>query len=200
MRGVVGRRSDAARRGGGGDKHVAGGEGARGGHRRLGRERRGEETRSGSSDAIMASYRTLAAQPGKAVAPECRQCRARPGGRGEGAGGDLRVSLPRPCCPRAAATPSPASRTVASRSGAGTRCPTLPGDRGAGRGRRDAGQGDAPCDEDGGGFGRRAVADGDIIVEAVAVSNAIGGRPVRVQWTREDDMRGGRYRPAYVHR
>jgi isoquinoline 1-oxidoreductase subunit beta len=51
----------------------------------------------------------------------------------------------------------------------------------------------------GGGFGRRAVVDGDVIVEAVAVSKAIGGRPVRVQWTREDDTRGGRYRPAYVH-
>ncbi|MGQ7791720.1 molybdopterin cofactor-binding domain-containing protein [Faunimonas sp. B44] len=52
----------------------------------------------------------------------------------------------------------------------------------------------------GGGFGRRAVADADVIVEAVAVSKALGGRPVRVQWTREDDMKGGRYRPAYVHR
>jgi len=51
----------------------------------------------------------------------------------------------------------------------------------------------------GGGFGRRAVVDGDVVSEAVAVSKAIGGRPVRVQWTREDDMRGGRYRPAYVH-
>lgn len=51
----------------------------------------------------------------------------------------------------------------------------------------------------GGGFGRRAVIDGDVIAEAVAVSKAIGGRPVRVQWTREDDMRAGRYRPAYVH-
>ncbi|MGL4241330.1 MAG: molybdopterin cofactor-binding domain-containing protein, partial [Beijerinckiaceae bacterium] len=51
----------------------------------------------------------------------------------------------------------------------------------------------------GGGFGRRAVADGDIIAEAVSVSRAIGGKPVRVQWTREDDMRAGRYRPAYVH-
>jgi isoquinoline 1-oxidoreductase beta subunit len=51
----------------------------------------------------------------------------------------------------------------------------------------------------GGGFGRRAVADGDIILEAVAASRAVGGRPVRVQWTREDDMRAGRYRPAYVH-
>ena len=52
----------------------------------------------------------------------------------------------------------------------------------------------------GGGFGRRAVADGDVVSEAVAVSKAFGGKPVRVQWTREDDMRGGRYRPAYVHR
>lgn len=51
----------------------------------------------------------------------------------------------------------------------------------------------------GGGFGRRAVVDGDIIQEAVSVSRAVGGRPVRVQWDRENDMRGGRYRPAYVH-
>ncbi len=52
----------------------------------------------------------------------------------------------------------------------------------------------------GGGFGRRAVGDGDVIAEAVSVAKAIGFRaPVKVQWTREDDMRGGRYRPAYVH-
>jgi isoquinoline 1-oxidoreductase beta subunit len=51
----------------------------------------------------------------------------------------------------------------------------------------------------GGGFGRRAVIDGDVIVEAVAASRAVGGRPVKVQWTREDDTRAGRYRPAYVH-
>lgn len=53
----------------------------------------------------------------------------------------------------------------------------------------------------GGGFGRRAVPDGDVVAEAVAVAKAIGWRaPVKVQWTRENDMRGGRYRPAYVHR
>jgi isoquinoline 1-oxidoreductase beta subunit len=51
----------------------------------------------------------------------------------------------------------------------------------------------------GGGFGRRAVIDGDVIAEAVAISRALGGRPVKVQWTREDDTRAGRYRPAYVH-
>lgn len=53
----------------------------------------------------------------------------------------------------------------------------------------------------GGSFGRRAVIDADIIVEAVSVAKAIGFRaPVKMQWTREDDMRAGRYRPAYVHR
>ncbi|WP_026618376.1 isoquinoline 1-oxidoreductase subunit beta [Ensifer sp. WSM1721] len=53
----------------------------------------------------------------------------------------------------------------------------------------------------GGSFGRRAVFDGDVVAEAVHVAKAIGFRaPVKVQWTREDDMRAGRYRPAYVHR
>jgi isoquinoline 1-oxidoreductase subunit beta len=52
----------------------------------------------------------------------------------------------------------------------------------------------------GGSFGRRAVMDADVIVEAVETAKAIGFRaPVKMQWTREDDMRGGRYRPAYVH-
>ncbi len=52
----------------------------------------------------------------------------------------------------------------------------------------------------GGGFGRRAVADADVIVEAVSVAKALGWKhPVKVQWTRDNDMRGGRYRPAYVH-
>jgi len=53
----------------------------------------------------------------------------------------------------------------------------------------------------GGGFGRRAVVDADIIVEAVETAKAIGWKaPVKVLWTREDDMRGGRYRPLFVHK
>ena len=52
----------------------------------------------------------------------------------------------------------------------------------------------------GGGFGRRAVFDADVVSEAVETAKALGwSRPVKVQWTRENDMRGGRYRPAYVH-
>jgi isoquinoline 1-oxidoreductase subunit beta len=49
----------------------------------------------------------------------------------------------------------------------------------------------------GGGFGRRAVSD--FVMEAVRVAKA-AGVPVKVVWTREDDIRGGFYRPLYVHR
>jgi isoquinoline 1-oxidoreductase subunit beta len=53
----------------------------------------------------------------------------------------------------------------------------------------------------GGGFGRRAVADCDVFVEAVEIAKAINFRaPVKLQWTREADMTGGRYRPLHVHR
>ncbi len=51
----------------------------------------------------------------------------------------------------------------------------------------------------GGGFGRRANPASDFVSEAVIVAKA-AGVPVKVVWTREDDMRGGFYRPAYVHR
>lgn len=53
----------------------------------------------------------------------------------------------------------------------------------------------------GGGFGRRATPDADVVAEAVAIAAAMNWTaPIKVQWTRENDMRGGRYRPAYVHR
>ena len=52
----------------------------------------------------------------------------------------------------------------------------------------------------GGFFGRRAVPDADVIVEVVSVLKATGAKaPVKVLWTREDDTKGGRYRPMYYH-
>ncbi|HEX7489690.1 MAG TPA: molybdopterin cofactor-binding domain-containing protein, partial [Anaeromyxobacteraceae bacterium] len=51
----------------------------------------------------------------------------------------------------------------------------------------------------GGGFGRRATPQSDFVSEAVHVAKA-AGVPVKVVWTREDDMRGGYYRPMFVHR
>jgi isoquinoline 1-oxidoreductase beta subunit len=53
----------------------------------------------------------------------------------------------------------------------------------------------------GGSFGRRAVPDSDYIAEAVTIAKAIGGSaPVKLQWSREDDMRAGKYRPMHLHR
>ncbi len=51
----------------------------------------------------------------------------------------------------------------------------------------------------GGGFGRRANPASDFVTEAVHVAKA-SGLPVKVIWTREDDMRGGYYRPQFFHR
>ncbi len=49
----------------------------------------------------------------------------------------------------------------------------------------------------GGGFGRRANPRSDFVIEAVQVAMAVG-QPVKVVWTREDDMRGGNYRPMWA--
>ena len=48
----------------------------------------------------------------------------------------------------------------------------------------------------GGGFGRRANPQSDFVVEAVQVAKAVK-KPVKVIWTREDDMKGGYYRPMW---
>jgi isoquinoline 1-oxidoreductase beta subunit len=53
----------------------------------------------------------------------------------------------------------------------------------------------------GGSFGRRANKDSDYILEAAHIVKAIGGSaPVKLVWLREDDMRGGYYRPMFHHR
>jgi isoquinoline 1-oxidoreductase subunit beta len=56
----------------------------------------------------------------------------------------------------------------------------------------------------GGSFGRRANPAADYLVEAAHIAKALQGKgisdlPIRLVWTREDDMKGGYYRPAYLH-
>ena len=56
----------------------------------------------------------------------------------------------------------------------------------------------------GGGFGRRFSSTSDVAVEACAIAKAARAAglnaPVRTIWSREDDMKGGFYRPMHLHR
>lgn len=56
----------------------------------------------------------------------------------------------------------------------------------------------------GGGFGRRGLLTSDFVVEACTIAKAAQAAglsaPVRTVWSREDDVRGGYYRPMHLHR
>jgi len=52
----------------------------------------------------------------------------------------------------------------------------------------------------GGSYGRRANFKSDYVTECVHIAKHVGGgRPVKLVWTREDDMTGGYYRPMVHH-
>jgi len=58
----------------------------------------------------------------------------------------------------------------------------------------------------GGSFGRRANPQSDYVVEATNIAKALGeaepdkkNTPVKMVWSREDDMRAGYFRPMYYH-
>ncbi|MCA3637044.1 MAG: xanthine dehydrogenase family protein molybdopterin-binding subunit [Methylobacterium sp.] len=50
----------------------------------------------------------------------------------------------------------------------------------------------------GGGFGRKT--DGESAIQAILASRAVGGRPVKVIWSREDDVQQGHYRQTMMAR
>lgn len=57
----------------------------------------------------------------------------------------------------------------------------------------------------GGSFGRRAIYDSHYVAEAAMIAQAWlqthgQARPIKLVWTREDDVRGGYYRPMHMHR
>lgn len=52
----------------------------------------------------------------------------------------------------------------------------------------------------GGSFGRRAISNSHYVGEAAMVAKAWGKvQPLKIVWTREDDLAGGYYRPLYMH-
>ncbi len=56
----------------------------------------------------------------------------------------------------------------------------------------------------GGGFGRRGLLTSDFVVEACTIAKAAQAAglsaPIHTLWSREDDVRGGYYRPMHLHR
>ncbi|MEM6664827.1 MAG: xanthine dehydrogenase family protein molybdopterin-binding subunit [Pseudomonadota bacterium] len=57
----------------------------------------------------------------------------------------------------------------------------------------------------GGSFGRRAIYDSHYVAEAAMIAKAWHAdngtaRPIKIVWTREDDVKGGYYRPLHVHK
>lgn len=52
----------------------------------------------------------------------------------------------------------------------------------------------------GGSFGRRATPKMEFAVELASVAKAYPRAPVKFAWTRENDIKGGHYRPLFVHK
>lgn len=53
----------------------------------------------------------------------------------------------------------------------------------------------------GGSFGRRATPNADYFGEMAAIAKASSLKaPIHLVWTREDDVKGGRYRPMFLHK
>ena len=86
----------------------------------------------------------------------------------------------------------------------GTQCPGLDGAAAARVLGLKPGQVKMHVQMAGGGFGRRFVGTSDYVVEACEVAKAARAAglnvPVRTLWSREDDIKGGYYRPMHLHR
>ncbi|MFN9506088.1 MAG: molybdopterin cofactor-binding domain-containing protein, partial [Rubrivivax sp.] len=80
----------------------------------------------------------------------------------------------------------------------GTQAPTVARDQAAALAGLDAAQVHVHTQLMGGGFGRRA--ESDYVLQAVRLAMAMKGRPVKLTWSREEDMTQDQYRPAAVGR
>lgn len=156
------------------------------------------ETRS--SDAIMAEYRELAEKPAMSARKEGDAAKAM-----AGAARRISASYEFPYLAHAPMEPLDAVVKLTPRSceiWAGDQFQTVDQANAARTAGLDPQQVSIHTLYAGGSFGRRANPGSDYIVEAVSVAKAYGadGTPIKLQWTREDDIHGGLYRPMYLHK
>ena len=156
------------------------------------------ETRS--SEAIMAEYRQLAEKPAASARKEGDAAEAL-----AGAARRVSASYEFPYLAHAPMEPLDAVVKLTARSceiWAGDQFQTVDQANAAHAAGLDPQQVSIHTLYAGGSFGRRANPGSDYIVEAVSVAKAFGaeGTPIKLQWTREDDIHGGLYRPMYFHK
>jgi isoquinoline 1-oxidoreductase beta subunit len=153
-----------------------------------------------SSDAIMAQYRQLAEQPGVSARKDGDATQAL-----AGAAKKISATYAFPYLAHAPMEPLDAVVKLTADSceiWAGDQFQTVDQGNAARTAGLDPQQVKIHTLYAGGSFGRRANTQSDYIVEAVSIAKALGanGTPVKLQWTREDDIHGGLYRPMYFHK
>jgi isoquinoline 1-oxidoreductase subunit beta len=153
-----------------------------------------------SSDAIMAEYRQLAEQPGTSARKDGDATQAL-----AGAAKKISATYSFPYLAHAPMEPLDAVVKLTANSceiWAGDQFQTVDQGNAARTAGLDPQQVKIHTLYAGGSFGRRANTRSDYIVEAVSIAKALGanGTPVKLQWTREDDIHGGLYRPMYFHK
>ncbi|CAE6881367.1 Isoquinoline 1-oxidoreductase subunit beta [Paraburkholderia domus] len=153
-----------------------------------------------SSDAIMAEYRQLAEQPGASARKDGDATQAL-----AGAAKQISATYTFPYLAHAPMEPLDAVVKLTPDSceiWAGDQFQTVDQGNAARTAGLDPQQVKIHTLYAGGSFGRRANTQSDYIVEAVSIAKALGanGTPVKLQWTREDDIHGGLYRPMYFHK
>ncbi|MFM0609965.1 xanthine dehydrogenase family protein molybdopterin-binding subunit [Paraburkholderia sediminicola] len=153
-----------------------------------------------SSDAIMAEYRQLAEQPGVSARKDGNAAQAL-----AGAAKKISATYSFPYLAHAPMEPLDAVVKLTADSceiWAGDQFQTVDQGNAARTAGLDPQQVKIHTLYAGGSFGRRANTQSDYIVEAVSIAKALGanGTPVKLQWTREDDIHGGLYRPMYFHK
>ena len=153
-----------------------------------------------SSAAIMAEYRKLAEQPGKPARKDGDAAVAL-----KGAAKVITATYEFPYLAHAPMEPLDAVVKLTANSceiWAGDQFQTVDQANAAAHGGAQAGAGQDPHAAMPAAASAGAPTLGsDYIVEAVSVAKALGanGTPVKLQWTREDDIHGGLYRPMYFH-